>query len=91
MKDPLVPLARWANSIMGRWGSLVGDKVITLVTVPIFAASWIGLYLAFKAIAPNAGTTRWLGANWPVIVAGTVILFAVYWFVRNFFDAKTGR
>ena len=69
----------------------MGDQVIALLTLPVFIAISGGLTLALRAVAPNAGVTKWLAASWPVMVAGTVIVLAVYWFVRNFFDARTGQ
>jgi hypothetical protein len=90
VRDPLIPFARWANSVTRRWGIFAGDKVVALVTLPIFGAFWGGLSLAMKAVAPNTGITRWMTANWSIMAAGTCILLAIYLFVRNFFDAKTG-
>ena len=90
MPDPLASFTRWAKSVTTRW-PIIGDKVLTLMTLPIIGAFWAGLYLILRTFAPEAGITMWFAAKWPLVIGATVILLAAYWFVRNFFDTKTGQ
>ena len=90
MTDPLAPLARWANSVMRTFGLFVGDKVLALVSLPVFGLFWGGLAFAIRTVAPHTAIAHWFDENWPWMIAGTVVILSVYWFIRNMLDTKTG-
>ena len=90
MKDPLLPLVRWSNSMVRRWGVFAGPKLLALIGLLVLGAFWGLLTLGLETLAPAAALTKWLTANWPLMMGATGILFSLYWFCRNAFDIKTG-
>lgn len=90
MKDPFAPYARWSNSILRKYGWLVGERLLCLVNFLVIVSFWGVVILAFHIVAPSARTTQWLETNSGWLGVGTGVLWAAYWFCRNFLDTRTG-
>jgi hypothetical protein len=69
---------------------MVGARLGLLIILVIFGVIVGGVTITFNMIVPNASISHWLAANYPWLVSGACVAFAIYAFCRNVLDTKTG-
>jgi hypothetical protein len=90
MTGPFARYVRWTNALVSGLNPIGAPKLVGLFDTLLFMCFWGFIVYGFRLFKPAAAITQWFEDSWFFLVLGSVIMFSMYRFCRNFLDARTG-